>query len=88
MEEKRDQKIVIKVTKKEKEVIQDNAAQKGLKTSEYLRDLGKSDLANIPAVNNRCNSVEYVRLINAIDDIPDDSSRMEVSARLEVFLCH
>lgn len=86
MKEKRDEKIVIKVTKAEKEKIYNIARGNSKKLSEYARKklLTESDISPL----NNSKSLEYVQLINAIDDIEDDKTRLEVGMRLELLLCH
>ena len=86
MKEKREEKIVIKVTKIEKEKIYNIAKKNGLLLSEYSRKRLLTESGDSSIYNN--NSLEYVQLINAIDDIEDDKSRSEVGKRLEEFLCH
>lgn len=86
MNEKREEKIVIKVTKSEKEKIYNIAKKNGLLLSEYSRKRLLTESGDSYIYIN--NSLEYVQLINAIDDIEDDKSRLEVGKRLEAFLCH
>lgn len=86
MKEKKDQKIVIKVTKSEKKRISNLAKSNNQCVSEYARKRLLTESGDASISNN--NSLEYVQLINAIDDIEDDKARLEVGLRLEMLLCH
>lgn len=84
MDKSRNEKIVVRLTDIEKDDIYRCAEDLGISVSEYVRQKCLASDTNI--VKNK-KSLEYVQLINAIDNIDDDIIRTEVSHRLEVLLC-
>lgn len=84
MKEKRDQKIVFRVTRIEKNELYKIADQKDMIVSEYVR---KRCFENKQPISNKNKTFEYVQLVNAINTIEDDTVRREVGYRLEAFLC-
>ena len=90
--EKRDEKLVVKVTKSEKEAFAKEAAENNMTVSEYIRQLRKEYLKNSNGSSltdsSENKTLAYVKLVDAIDCIEDDMLRVIVGTRLEEYVCH
>lgn len=88
MDEIRDCKISIKVTKSERAQITIRAKELGQNRADYMRSLVLEDSGCTNINHSKGKRPEaYVNLVNAINNISIEEERREVSKRMEDFVC-